>query len=58
MVLLLLIGYVLLAAKQRWTVDVSLSALVSVLVFLLGLLILDAAGEAATREEIQVALLR
>jgi hypothetical protein len=53
-----LIGYVLLVAKRRRTIDKFLSALAAILVLSMGLFIIEAAGEAAPREEILVALLR
>jgi hypothetical protein len=58
MVLLLLIRYVLPAAKRRWNIDVSLSALLAVVVLALSLLVIKTAGDLVPREEIQVALLR
>lgn len=45
MVLPLSIRYTLSIAKRRWTVEVSLSALVAVLVFLMGVLLTELAGD-------------
>ncbi len=58
MVLLLLIRYVQWVAKRRWTVDAALSTLAAVLVLAMGFLIFTAAGDAAPRDEILIALLR
>lgn len=58
MAFLLLIRYALLIAKRRSTVDGSLSALAAVLVLLVGILLIEVAGDAAPRDEIQIALLR
>lgn len=56
MVLPLLIRYTLLAANRRWTVEVSLSALVAVLVFLLCVLLTELAGDVVPPAKIQFAL--
>ncbi len=56
MVLPLLIRYALLAASRRWTVEVSLSALVVALLFLLCVLLNQLAGDALPPAKIQLAL--